>query len=63
MTKARSERAIPVEESEEWDMEDHLVAMSACVGPLQGKSTDILDALIRCHNVLWPGETFSDNYK
>ena len=53
--KARAKRAESGPLPEEWDIEDHLVALKARISPLKCIGTDLLTASIRVHGTLWPG--------
>ena len=39
--------------SDEWEVEDHLMAVRARIGPLNTISTDILNAGIKVYRLLW----------
>ena len=52
--KARQRRAEAGPISEEWDIEDHLIALSGRLSPLKAVGVGLLDAAIRMYRVLWP---------
>jgi len=51
---ARTKRAETETLSEEWDVQDHLVALNARIGPLRAIGTSLVDAAIQVHRTLWP---------
>ena len=40
--------------SDDWDIEDHLVALKARIVPLRSIGTDLLSAAVHVHGALWP---------
>lgn len=58
--KAREERVESGSVPAEWGMEDHLTALDARITPLKSIGTELMNAAIRAHHVLWPEATGPD---
>ena len=52
--KARERRAKSGPISEEWNIDDHLTALSSRLSPMRALGVGLLDAAIRVYRVLWP---------
>src|SRR4051812_22034228 len=51
---ARERRGVPVDPSQEYSMEDFLIAVGAAIGLMKIMGRDLVQAAIWAYHVLWP---------